>query len=94
MELELHLSPAQASAGGTFRVQVTAPTVCPTCYGEGWVGPYRCRRCDGTGAALADRPLTVSYPAGIRDGDTGRMSLGGVGLPGSDLVVHFSVRPR
>lgn len=92
VEMEMHLSSAQASAGGTFRVQIIAPAICPTCYGGGWTGPYRCRRCDGTGAAMVERPLTVSYPAGIRDGDTGRMSLGGVGLPASDLVVHFRVR--
>lgn len=94
LEMETHLSSAQARAGGTFRVQIAAPAICPACYGEGWVGPYRCRRCEGTGAAVVQRPLTISYPAGIKDGDVGRMSLGGIGLPGSDLVVHFHVRPR
>jgi molecular chaperone DnaJ len=94
LAVEVHLSPAQASEAGTFRVQVAARVVCPTCYGEGWVGPYRCRQCDATGATVVERPLTVSYPAGIANGDVGRMSLGGVGLPGSDLVVHFRVRIR
>jgi len=91
---KVYLSPAQASEGGTFRVQVAARVVCPTCYGEGWVGPYRCRQCDATGTTVVECPLTVSYPAGIASGDVGRVSLGGVGLPGSDLVVHFRARPR
>lgn len=93
LEIEMHLSTTQAGGGGTFRVQIAARGACPACYGEGWAGPYRCRYCDGTGATVVERPLTVSYPAGIKDGDVGRMSLGGIGLPGSDLVVHFHVRP-
>jgi molecular chaperone DnaJ len=94
LEVELRLSPAQASQGGTFHVQVPARVVCPSCYGEGWVGPYRCQQCGGAGAALVRRPVTVSYPAGIASGDVGRMSLGSVGLPDSDLVVRFRVQPR
>lgn len=92
LPVEVRLSPAQASQGGTFRVQIPVRVVCPTCYGEGWVGPYRCQRCEGTGTAVAQRSLTVSYPAGIASGDIGRMSLGSIGLPGSELVVHFRVQ--
>jgi DnaJ-class molecular chaperone len=94
LEMDLHLSPLQASSGGTFRVEVSRPGLCPTCYGEGWTGPYRCPRCEGTGVSAVGRPLSVSYPPGIADGDTGRMSLDSVGLPESDLVVHFHVHPR
>jgi molecular chaperone DnaJ len=93
LEMEVHLSPAQASRGGTFRVQIAMQAVCPACYGEGWVGPYRCRHCEGTGVAVVERPLTVSYPAGMSDGDVGRMALGGIGLPSTDLVVRFHVSP-
>jgi molecular chaperone DnaJ len=94
LAVEVRLSPAQASRGGTFRVQVPARVVCPTCYGEGWAGPYRCRHCEGTGAVATQRSLTVSYPAGISSGDVGRMSLGSIGLSGSDLVVHFRVQAQ
>jgi len=94
LEMEVHLTPTQASEGGTFRAQVAARAVCPTCYGEGWEGPYRCRQCDGTGATVVERPLAVAYPPGIADGDIGRMPLGGIGLPGSELVAHFRVRAR
>jgi len=92
--VQVRLSPTQASQGGMFRVQIPVRVVCPTCYGEGWVGPYRCRHCEGTGAAVTQRSLTVSYPAGISSGDVGRMSLGSVGLPRSELVVHFCVQAQ
>jgi molecular chaperone DnaJ len=94
LEIEVHLSPAQAREGGTFRVELTIPAVCPSCYGEGWAGPYRCHQCDGQGAIATQRPLRISYPSGIKDGDVGRMSLAGVGLPGSDLLARFHVRSR
>jgi molecular chaperone DnaJ len=90
--VQVRLSPAQASQAGTFRVQIPTRIVCPTCYGEGWMGPYRCRHCEGTGAVVTQRSLTVSYPAGISRGDVGRMSLGSIGLPRSELVVHFDVQ--
>ena len=61
---------AQAGLGGMFRMV----TACPACRGSGRVVSDPCSTCDGRGRRGAERVLNVHIPAGIRDGQTVRLS--------------------
>jgi hypothetical protein len=50
-----------------------------------------CPRCAGSGRVAADRPLSLSFPGGIVDGQVARLSLAEAGLPGVELTVRFEV---
>lgn len=76
---------------GSFRTQ----TVCPTCGGEGTKPERVCPQCRGTGAVRERVQLTVKIPAGVRDGQTLRLSgkgeAGDKGGPPGDLFIGVRV---
>lgn len=60
----------QTGMGGMFRMQTT----CPTCKGRGATITDKCESCKGRGRIGKKRRLSVSIPAGIRDGQAVRIS--------------------
>ncbi|SFR68771.1 molecular chaperone DnaJ [Halogeometricum limi] len=76
------------------RVQQTQ--TCPQCRGEGQTYSERCPDCDGDGVVEEEATLTVTIPAGIRDGQTLRMEREGApgenGGPNGDLLIEVGIR--
>lgn len=94
------------SCGGSGRLQRSSRTAfgefvqtrtCPECRGEGRVVETPCPECGGAGRTLRERPVEVTIPAGIHDGQRIRIAGGGhAGEPGAqpgDAYVLVRVRP-
>ena len=84
----------QAGLGGLFRMVTT----CPQCGGRGTLITEPCGKCRGSGRMVKNRMLTVSIPAGVRDGQAIRLA--GEGEPGEgggqrgDLYCYIKVKPH
>jgi molecular chaperone DnaJ len=85
------LTPDQAFQGGHVRLIVPARPECPGCSGQGGIGPYECWRCGGQGLLNGDYPIIVSYPPGISDNHTVKLSLDRFGIRNLCLSVTFRV---
>jgi molecular chaperone DnaJ len=66
--LELHLSAAEATRGGTALVELPLPIVCPTCGGVARPGGVWCRRCEHAGRVTETVAVVVAIPPAARDG--------------------------
>jgi molecular chaperone DnaJ len=68
---------------------------CPDCGGKGQIISDPCEACHGTGRSRTQRTLTVTIPAGIRDGQVVRVrnegEPGRAGTTRGDLHVYISV---
>ena len=89
LTVDVPLSSEEAFAGGAVRIMVPARAICPACRGKGTVGPYECWRCEGHGALTGEYPVMVSYPAGLQDDYTVRLSLDRLGIENFYLIVRF-----
>jgi molecular chaperone DnaJ len=89
LAVDVPLSPEEAFVGGAVRIMVPARAICPGCQGRGSVGPYECWRCEGHGALTGEYPVMVSYPAGLQDDYTVRLSLDRLGIENFYLIVRF-----
>jgi curved DNA-binding protein CbpA len=89
--VEVSLTSEQATRGGRVNVRVPVQVTCPACRGWGGRGPYVCPHCAGRGRIPDERPLALSFPGGIVEGDVTRISLDRVGIPGIVLTVRFTV---
>ena len=90
--------------GQTTRVQQTPlgrvqqRQTCPRCDGDGTLYSETCSTCGGDGRVQREVTLQVDVPAGIRDGQTLRMS--GEGAPGEhggrkgDLLIEVALDPH
>ena len=78
--------------------QMVTSGPCPRCSGMGRVIVTPCSTCRGDGRVRGRRSHTVDVPAGIRDGQTlrltGRGDAGPRGGPAGDLYVHIRVEPH
>lgn len=91
-------------SGQVSRVQQTllgamqAVGVCPDCRGEGKRVDKPCRECHGRGSRHGSEEMVLKIPAGIRDGQTIRVSgkgnAGPAGTSAGDLLVTVRVRPH
>ena len=89
LSVDVPLSPQQAFAGGGVRILVPARLVCPTCRGQGSVGPYECSHCEGRGTVTGEYPVTVAYPAGLQQDYIVRLPLDRFGIQNFYLTVRF-----
>lgn len=75
---------------------MTAP--CQVCQGAGTVIEYPCDTCHGTGIERRPREVKTRIPAGVKDGQTIRLSGRGApgrnGGPAGDLLVQLKVMPH
>lgn len=85
------LTSGQASRGGHVRLQVPGRLRCPECQGHGNMAPYECWRCSGAGMLRGECPVMVSYPPGISDGYSVRLSLDRYGFYNNSLTVNFKI---
>ena len=92
LSVTIVLTPGQASNGGHVRLNVPVQLRCSGCKGSGSVGPYECWRCSGAGLLRGGCPVMVSYPPGILDNQSVRLSLDRYGLHDRYLTVNFKIQ--
>lgn len=98
IESEMELPLEEAAHGTKRRVRLQVQALCPVCRGRGIDGRQICGRCGGTGKVAEEKDLTVTIPAGVRDGD--RIRLAGQGEPGEgggppgDLFIRVRLLPH
>jgi len=87
--------------GSVKRVQNTVfgsiarSVICPRCKGDGNIIEKQCKKCSGVGIRKKSITIKVKIPAGIRSGETLRItgageSVGNNGIPG-DLYININV---
>ncbi|MFC7235840.1 molecular chaperone DnaJ [Halosegnis marinus] len=103
-EADAETCPECNGQGQTTRVQQTPlgrvqqTQTCRRCEGEGTLYSETCSTCGGDGRVQREATLQVDVPAGIRDGQSLRMS--GEGAPGEnngpngDLLIEVGVEPH
>jgi len=93
-ELTLEFPLEEARAGGSRRVRIPGPSVCPECRGGGVLeSGQACTTCAGQGVLRSGSHVDVSVPAGVRDGVKLRLKgLGGPGRPPGDVLVNVDLR--
>jgi molecular chaperone DnaJ len=89
LTLEILLNAEQANCGGNARIMIPAQAVCPTCYGNGGVGPYECMRCVGEGIISGEVPLCIAFPPGLRQDHAVMIPLDRFGIRNLHLTVLF-----
>ena len=92
LTVTIDLTPRQASNGGHLRLQVPVRLRCSGCNGRGSIGPYECWRCSGAGLLRGKCPIMVSYPPGISDNSSIRLSLDRYGIHDGYLTVNFRIK--
>ncbi len=85
------LPPDQAFRGGHVRLTVPSRRQCPGCSGRGGVGAYECFRCNGQGVLSGEFPIIISYPPGISDNHTVKLSLERFGIRNLYLTATFRI---
>ena len=89
LTLEVTLSPEQARRGGNAKIMVPAQAICPTCHGQGGVGPYECSRCVGEGVISGEMPVSVSFPPGLTKDHAVMIPLDRFGIRNMHIAVLF-----
>jgi len=72
-------------------------TECPTCHGVGKIPKTKCKKCKGAGIIKEKDTIEFTIPAGIKHGDTLRISGRGEAIkngPSGDLFVQVVVQPH
>jgi hypothetical protein len=75
LSAELRISPREAFDGVTLPLDVPVRKICAACGGRGEDWPEPCKKCDGTGHAIARHPVRLIVPARVQDGDRFSMSV-------------------
>lgn len=98
IESDMALTLEEATDGTRRRLRTQRQFPCPDCGGRGHQGRAVCRRCAGRGNILGGKDLSVTIPAGVREGD--KIRLAGQGNPGEDggppgdLFIRVRYRPH
>jgi DnaJ-class molecular chaperone len=91
LNLELLLTPDEASRARPVRLRVPSLHTCASCGGSGsyWGAP--CPGCDEAGIVHEDETVAVALPARGEDGASCETSLAGLGIRNLVLRVHVAV---
>jgi DnaJ-class molecular chaperone len=91
-EVSVEVPVSLARSGGSVRVRVPGPSVCPGCGGSGRQQGLVCDVCGGSGVQRGGGLVDVSVPRSVRSGTRLRLrGLGGPGNPPGDVLVTLSV---
>ena len=94
LTLDVPLSAEAAAAAGSVRIMVPARLACKACHGHGTVDWYECWQCRGQGAFLAECPVEIGYPSGLRRDYEVRVALDDFGIHNLYLTVRFRPTTR
>ena len=75
LSAELRISAREAFDGVTLPLDVPIRKLCAACGGRGEDWPEPCRKCDGSGHAIARHPVRLIVPARVQDGDRFSLSV-------------------
>ena len=91
LAVEVRLTHEEALRGGRIRVWLPLEHICPACRGYGGSFLFPCQQCRGRGIVVAEYPVVLTFPAGVADSSTARVSLEPLGLPDLYLSVHVRI---
>jgi molecular chaperone DnaJ len=91
LNLEVVLSPEEASVGGVLPATVPVFQECPVCRGIGEDWPFPCLQCHGEGLVERRETVRVKIPPGIRHGTVFELPLRGLGIHNFYLRVQVLV---
>jgi curved DNA-binding protein len=98
IESQMELTLEEVARGTKRRVWVERLAQCSSCLGRRFMGSHACVRCKATGSVSEEKELTVTIPAGVKDGD--RIRLSGQGEPGlgggesGDRFIEVKFKPH
>ncbi len=99
IEVEMELTLEEVAQGTKRTVPVERQGVCLFCRGQGLMGGAVCSRCKGAGWIKEERELSVTIPAGVKDGDRirlagqGEQGIGDGGSGDRFILVKFKPHP-
>jgi DnaJ-class molecular chaperone len=99
IEAEIELMLEEAHRGAARSISLQRTEACPDCRGTGSKdGTTPCPTCRGAGAVARPKTLTVTIPAGVRDGSVIRLAgqgqAGAGGGAAGDLFLRVRVQPH
>jgi molecular chaperone DnaJ len=92
LSAEVELTPEEAFWGAQVPFLVPLRGTCAHCGGRGEAWEEWCVACGGTGEVVAEHPLRLSIPAGVRPGTCFRFSVMPPGALPTVVEVRVSVR--
>jgi DnaJ-class molecular chaperone len=98
IESQMELTLEEVARGTKRRIWVERPVPCSLCNGRRFLGQQACARCKSSGVVAEAKELTVTIPAGIKDGDKVRLSgqgdTGKGGADAGDRFIEVTFRPH
>ena len=91
LNLEVVLTPEEASAGGVLPVTLPVFQECPVCRGTGENWPFPCFACHAEGFVEQRETFRLRIPPGIRHATIFELPLRGLGIHNFYLRVHILV---
>jgi len=98
IESHMELTLEEVAHGTKRRIWVERPVPCSFCAGRGFLGQQACTQCKSIGVVPEAKELTVTIPAGIKEGDKVRLSgqgdSGKGGGSAGDRFIDVKFRPH
>jgi DnaJ-class molecular chaperone len=91
LNIEVVLTPEEASRGGVLPVTVPVFHECPVCQGTGEDWPFPCLQCHAQGLIELRETIRIKIPPGIRPATVFELPLRGFGIHNFYLRVHLSI---
>jgi len=91
LSAEVVLTPREAFWGTVVPLRVPVRTVCADCGGRGESWLDSCRRCHGTGEAIARCDVRLEVPAGVREGAVFRFGVAPAAAPTTVVEVRIAI---
>jgi hypothetical protein len=89
---EVCLTPHEAFHGAQVPLAIPVSATCGPCGGRGEVWMDRCATCEGTGTAVRHQQVSLTIPAGVRDGTRLRFSIGTRSAPSTAVEVLIAIQ--
>ena len=91
LNIEVVLTPDEASGGGILPITVPVFQECPVCQGSGEDWLFPCVQCHAQGLVERRETVRIKIPPGIRHGTVFELPLRGLGIHNFYLRVHVLV---
>ncbi|HEX2444875.1 MAG TPA: hypothetical protein VHJ77_13085 [Vicinamibacterales bacterium] len=91
---EVRLTPHEAFRGAQVPLAVPISATCGLCGGRGEIWMDRCATCEGTGTAVRHQQVSLTIPAGVRDGTRIRFSVGARSAPSTAVEVLIAIQDQ
>lgn len=93
LNVEIQLTPDEATHGGVIRLGMPVFSPCVTCRGSGRDWGFLCLPCMGQGVIEQEERVMVRIPPGVTSGTVMEFPLRGLGIHNFYLRVHMVVTP-